>query len=94
MSALVTTREYECIGHYKKRAGNNRLRKLRQRVKELGGKAKAKEIMSTTQKAKGKLTDASIDMLQNYFGIALHSGAKSVPELRNALLSSFFILDR
>ena len=29
-------------------------------------------------------------MLQNYFGIALRSGAKSVAELRNKLLASFF----
>ena len=90
--------KYECIGHYQKRVGN-RLRKLRQRVKGLGGKAKAKEILTTTEdgrivkttrKAKGKLTDASIDMLQNYFGIALRSSAKSVLELKNALLASFF----
>ena len=29
-------------------------------------------------------------MLQNYFGIALRSGAKSVDELKNKLLASFF----
>ena len=82
------------LGHYQKRVGN-RLRKLRQRVKGLGGKAKAKDILHTTadghikktkQKARGKLTDAAIDMLQNYFSIALRSAAKTVPELRNKLL--------
>ena len=70
-------KKYECLGHYQKRVGN-RLRKLRQRVKGLGGKAKDKDILHTTadghikktkQKARRKLTDAAIDMLQNYFGI-------------------------
>ena len=71
----------------------NRPRKLRQRVKGLGGKGKAKEydgeIIKITKKARGKLTDAIIDLLQNYFGIALRSGAKTVPELICALLASF-----
>ena len=84
--------KYECLGHYQKRVGN-RLRKLRQRVKGLGGKDKTTEvarqtldgkIIKVTKKAKGKITDASIDILQNYFGIALRSGAKSVPELKKA----------
>ena len=79
--------KYECLGHYQKRVGN-RLGKLRQHVKGLGGKDKTTEI-AVTKKAKGKLTDASIDILQNYFGIALRSGAKSVRELKNALLASF-----
>ena len=50
------------------------------------------ERIKTKQKARGKLTDAAIDMLQNYFGIALRSDAKDVAELRNNLLASFFHL--
>ena len=93
-------KQYECLGHYQKRVGN-RLRKLRQRVNGLGGKAKAKDVLHTTadekviktkQKAKGKLTDAAIDMFQKYFGIALRSDAKAVAEFRNNLLASFFHL--
>ena len=81
--------KYECLGHCQKRVGN-RLRKLRQRVKGLGGKGKAKEVLyhthhgeiiKITKKAEGKFTDTIIDLLQNYFGIALRSGAKTVPEL-------------
>ena len=81
--------KYECLGHYQKSVGN-RLRKLRQHVKGFDGKAKAKDMLHTTtdgkvmkvkQKAKCKLTDAAIDMFQNYFDIALRSGAKSVAEL-------------
>ena len=43
------------IGHYQKRVGN-RLKKLR-KEKKLGGK--------------NRLTDAKIDILQNYFSIVL-----------------------
>ena len=94
----ITVMKYGCLGHYQKRVGN-RLRKLRSKVKGLGGKAKSKEkvtttkdgnIIKTTEVANIRLTDAMIDMLQNYFGIALRSGAKSVPELKVALLASFF----
>ena len=90
--------KYECLGHYQKRVGNH-LRKLCQLVKGLGGNGKAKdvlhhthggEIIKITKKAKGKLTDSIIDLLQNYFGIALCSDAKTVPELKCALLASFF----
>ena len=96
----ATCKKSECLGHYQKRVGN-RLRKLRQRVKGLGGTSKAKEIMHCSkdgkvikmkEKARGMLTNSAIDMLQNYFGIALRSGAKTVPELRNKLWASFFHL--
>ena len=78
----------ECMGHYQKRVGN-RLRKLKKRVTGLGGQAKQKEggkVTKTKVKARSRLTDALIDKLQNYFGIALRSSAKTVPELKNALL--------
>ena len=48
--------KYECIGHYQKRIGT-RMRKKKKKTKGLGGR--------------GRLTDAIIDKLQNYFGIAL-----------------------
>ena len=51
-----TVRKLECIGHIQKRVGN-RCRKLKLRVKGLGGT--------------GKLTNVMIDRLQNYFGIAV-----------------------
>ena len=76
----------------------NRLRKLH--IKGLGGgKGTRKKIDSNVQKkdgkvikskqfAKSRLTDAIIDRLHNYFGIALRSNAKS--ELKQALLASMF----
>ena len=80
----------------------NRLRKLH--IKGLGGgKGTRKKIDSNVQKkdgkvikskqiAKSRLTDAIIDRLHNYFGIALRSNAKSElkPELKQALLASIF----
>ena len=83
---------YECLGHCQKRVGN-RLRKLRQRIKSLGGKAKVKDVLHTTadgkvtktkQKAREKHTDAAIDVAKLFWH-------RTVAELRNKLLASFFI---
>ena len=46
--------KYECIGNYQKRVGN-RLRKLRLRVKGLGGKAMAKKEDRVQKKDEGKV---------------------------------------
>lgn len=64
----------ECVGHYQKRLG----KALRQLVKDkkLGGK--------------GKLTQALIDKLQNYFGIALRSNTESVDKMHRAIWASMF----
>ena len=92
ISEGVKVAKLECKGHYQKRVGN-RLRKLKKRVKGLRGQAKQKEggmVTKTNVKARSRLTDALIDKLQNYFGIALRSSAKTVPELKKALLASLF----
>ena len=79
----------------------NRLRKLPLRIKGLGGEGTRKKTDSNVQNkdgkvikqiAKSRLTDALIDRLHNYFGIALRSNAKSElkPELKQALLASMF----
>ena len=79
----VTITKYECRSHYQKRVGN-RLRKLKQRVKGLGGKEKTKKY--EVQKVNGgkvqklppmRLTDVLIDKLQNCFGIAFLSNASA-----------------
>ena len=81
--------KFECIGHYQKEV-DNRLRKLKQRVKGLGGKAK--KMKDEVQKVNGgkiqklpsmRLTDALIDKLQNYFGIALRSNATALGRRTN-----------
>ncbi|MBY0580425.1 MAG: hypothetical protein K2P53_01900, partial [Rickettsiales bacterium] len=64
----------ECVGHVQKRVGT-RLRKLK-KERHLGGK--------------GRLTDATIDRLQNYYGIAVRTKNQSVQEMRSAILASLF----
>lgn len=65
----------ECIGHYQKRVGC-RLRKLKQTTKGLGGR--------------GKLTDAKIDVLQNYFGIALRQNTGNLDAMKQSCLASMY----
>ena len=54
----IEVQKLECVGHIQKRVGT-RLRNLKKNVKNLGGK--------------GKLTNKTIDLLQNYYGIAVRS---------------------
>ena len=60
---------------YQKRVGC-RLRKLKKNVKGLGGK--------------GRLTDAKIDTLQNYFGIALRQNVGKLNDMRKPCLASMY----
>ena len=64
--------KYECIGHFQKRVGN-RLRKL-MKEKKLGG-------------AK-RLTNTKIDILQNYFGIALRNNTGELEKMTNPIIAS------
>ena len=65
----------ECVGHVQKRVGNH-LRKLKKRVHGLGGK--------------GKLTEAIIDRLQNYYGIAIRSNKGDIAGMKTAIYASLF----
>ena len=65
----------ECIGHEQKRVGTA-LRNLKKETPGLGGK--------------GKLTDAMIDKLQNYYGIAIRANVNNAEEMEKAILASFF----
>ncbi|XP_066932065.1 uncharacterized protein [Clytia hemisphaerica] len=68
-------KKHECIGHYQKRVGT-RLRKLKKLNKRLGGA--------------GRLTDAKIDCLQNYFGIALRQNVNNLDEMVKSTKASMF----
>ena len=71
-----TVRKYECVGHVQKRMGK-RLRQLRKTVKGLGGSK--------------RLTDAMIDKIQNYYGIAIrHNSGKDVKTMKEAIWGAFF----
>ena len=63
----------ECVGHVEKRVGSA-LRKLKKENKGLGGK--------------GKLTDALIDRLQNYYGIAIRSNVDNLEAMKKAIQAS------
>ena len=65
----------ECVGHVQKRVGT-RLRALKRRCKELGGR--------------GKLTDATIDRLQNYYGIAIRQNKNDLQGMRSAIRATLF----
>ena len=71
----VTVKKLECIGHVQKRVGT-RLRKLKQNVKGIGGK--------------GKLTNAVIDRLQNYYGLAIRQNGGFMEEMKKAIHASLF----
>ena len=65
----------ECVGHVQKRVGTA-LRKLKKENKGIDGK--------------GKLTDAMIDKLQNYYGIAIRSNSADLEAMRSAIYASLF----
>ncbi|XP_065658536.1 uncharacterized protein LOC136083057 [Hydra vulgaris] len=65
----------ECVRHYQKRVGT-RLRNLKKREKGLGGK--------------GRLTDATIDRLQNFVGVAIRQNVGNLKEMKAGVLASLF----
>jgi len=74
----MEVKKLECVGHYQKRLGT-RLRNLKKREKGLGGR--------------GKLTDAFIDRLQNFFGLAIRQNSGSsgdLEQMKKAVLASLF----
>ena len=66
----IKVTKLECIGHVQKRVGS-RLRKLRQKVGGLGGT--------------GRLNDAIIDRLQNYYGMAIRSNVGDLSKMKKAV---------
>lgn len=70
-----SVQKLECIGHVQKRVGS-RLRKLKDSVPSLKGK--------------GKLTDALIDKIQNYYGIAIRSNVGNLSSMQSATIAAFF----
>ena len=71
----IEIKKLECVGHYQKRLGT-RLRNLKKREKGLGGR--------------GRLTDAVIDRLQNFFGLAIRQNKGDLQGMKNAVLASLF----
>ncbi len=67
--------KFECIGHIQKRVGTH-LRKLKKKTKGLSGK--------------GKLTDAFIDRLQNYYGIAIRANVGDLNKMQQNVIAVLF----
>lgn len=81
----VTITKLECCGHVQKRMGA-RLRKLR---KDIQGK---KLSDGKPLSGRGRLTDAQIDLLQQYYGLAIrrHTGCTDELEMRQAVWATYF----
>lgn len=71
----IEVQKLECVGHYQKRVGT-RLRKLKKTTKSIGGR--------------GKLTDATIDRLQNFFGMAIRQNAGNLKKMQAATQATLF----
>jgi hypothetical protein len=71
----IEIEKLECVGHYQKRVGT-RLRTLKKIEKGLGGR--------------GRLTDATIDRLQNFVGVAIRQNVGKLKEMRAGVLASLF----
>jgi hypothetical protein len=71
----LEVKKLECVGHYQKRIGT-RLRNLKKKTKSLGGR--------------GKLTDATIDRLQSYFGIAIRANVGDLASMKAGTLASLY----
>ena len=73
----------ECIGHVQKRVGS-RLRRLKSTNK--GRKLSDGKGIS----GKGRLTTGKMDVLQNYYGLAIRGNLDSVEEMGKAVKASLF----
>ena len=73
----------ECIGHVQKRV-RSRLRKL---------KNKNKRVKLADRKGlagKGRLTDGKVDVLQNYYGLAVRENLHDVDQMAKAIKASLY----
>ena len=76
-------KKLECIGHVQKRVGS-RLRKMKNTKK--GIKVSDGKGLS----GKGRLTDGKIDILQNYYGLAVRENLNDIDEMANAIKASLY----
>lgn len=71
----VEVRKLQCVGHVQKRVGK-RLRSLKKSKRGLGGR--------------GKLTDAVIDKLQNYYGLAVRQNKGNLEGMKGDIMASLY----
>lgn len=75
----------ECVGHVQKRTGT-RLRNLKKKV----GKSKLSD--GKTMGGKGRLTNAGINEIQKYYGLAIRRNTESLKEMKQAVWAEYFHL--
>lgn len=75
----------ECVGHVQKRMGN-RLRKLKKKL----GTAKLADGKSIG--GKGRLTDALIDQIQTFYGLAIRRNSGNLESMKKAVWAVYFHL--
>ena len=76
-------KKLECIGHVQKRVGS-RLRMLKNTYK--GRKLSDGKGLA----GKGRLTDAKIDVLQNYYGLAVRENLDDVAKMAKAIKATLY----
>ena len=79
----ITIEKLECIGHVQKRMG----RLLRQLCKEFKGqKLEDGKLIN----GRGRLTNAEIDKLQNYYGMAIRANVDNLNNMKKAVWATYF----
>ncbi|GFX70536.1 uncharacterized protein TNCV_875101 [Trichonephila clavipes] len=79
----VNIEKLECVGHVEKRMGT-RLRALKLKLK--GKKLEDKESLG----GRNRLTDAEIDKLQRYYGLAIRNNSGNLSAMKQAIWAIFF----
>ncbi|GFT20998.1 uncharacterized protein TNCV_3131461 [Trichonephila clavipes] len=79
----VNIEKLECVGHVEKRMGT-RLRALKLKLK--GKKLEDKKSLG----GRNRLTDAEIDKLQRYYGLAIRNNSGNLSAMKQAIWAIFF----
>jgi hypothetical protein len=73
----------ECIGHYQKRLGS----RLRQKIKDYRGRLLSDGLKIS---GKGRLTNKSINTMQNFVGMAIRQNTNNLLYMRNSVIAVLY----
>lgn len=77
----VKIKKVECVGHVQKRMGT-RLRKLKQTLRTT--------VLSDGKLLRGRLTDKTINELQQYYGMAIRNNTNNLESMKKAVWATYF----
>lgn len=77
----VQIKKVECVGHVQKRMGT-RLRKLKHTLRTT--------VLSDGKLLRGRLTDKTINELQQYYGMAIRNNTNNLENMRKAVWATYF----